>query len=317
MRAVVYDRYGGPEVLRLVEVDRPTPGPGQVLVDVRAVGLNASDWETLRGRPAYSRIGGPFRPAVPTLGSDIAGVVAAVGPGVTRFAPGDRVFGDNLERKGGFAEYAIARDKVLLAIPDGLSFVDASTIPQSGVIALQGLRGRRPVRAGQRVLVNGAGGGTGSFAVRLAKLDGAEVTGVDRGDKLDFVRSLGADHVVDYTRDDYTRTGPYDVVLDLVAYRGVLAYRRALAPGGRYRFVGGSVPTLLRVLVLGRLTGRDVGVLAVRPNPADLLAVTELARPGGPLAPIVDRVYPLDQVAEALRHQGEGHARGKVVVSLE
>jgi NADPH:quinone reductase-like Zn-dependent oxidoreductase len=317
MRAWVYDRYGGPEVLRLSEVERPAPGPGQVLVEVRAVGLNASDWESMRGRPAYARIGGAFRPAGPTLGSDIAGVVAAVGSGVTRFAPGDRVFGDNLERKGGFAEYAIAREQVLAAIPDDLSFVDASTIPQSGVIALQGLRGRKPVRVGQRVLVNGAGGGTGSFAVRLAKLDGAEVTGVDRGDKLDFVRSLGADHVLDYMRQDFTRTGPYDVVLDLVAYRGVLAYRRALAPGGRYRLVGGSVPTLLRVLTLGRLTGRDIGVLAVRSNLTDLLAVTELARPGGPLAPTVDRVYPLDEAVAALRHQGEGHARGKVVVSLE
>lgn len=316
MKAVVYDRYGGPEVLRMAEVERPEPGPGEVLVAVRAVGLNASDWETLRGSPAYSRIGGLRRPARATLGSDIAGVVAAVGPGVTRFAVGERVFGDNLERKGGFAEYAIAREKVLAAIPAGLSFVDASVLPQSGVIALQGLRGRHPVRPGQRVLINGAGGGTGSFAVRLAVLDGAEVTGVDRGDKLDFVRSLGAAHAVDFTRDDFTRTGPYDLVLDLVAHRGVRAYRRALAPGGRYRYVGGSMGTLLRVLLLGRLSGRDIGLLAVRPNVPDLLTVTDLARPGGPLAPIVERTWPLDEVAAALRYQGDGHARGKLAVTV-
>ena len=271
MKALVYERYGPPESLRFEEVDRPDPGEGEVLVKVRAVSLNASDWETLNGKPLYARIGGPRRPRFRTLGSDIAGPVETNGPGATRFAPGDEVFGDNLARMGGFAEYAIVREKDLAPKPAGLSFVEAAAIPQSGVIALQGIRRHGDVRAGQKVLINGAGGGAGSFAVQLAKLAGAEVTGVDNAGKLDFMRSLGADHVVDYTRADFTRNGErYDLVLDLVAHHSVLAYRRALAPDGRYLYVGGSVATLLQVLLLGPL---------VRPQDPDAGRPTERTRP--------------------------------------
>jgi NADPH:quinone reductase-like Zn-dependent oxidoreductase len=309
VKAVVHDRYGPPEDMRTVDVPPPRPGNGQVLVRVRATSLNLSDWEALVGRPAYARIG-----RRPILGSDIAGVVEAVGPGVTGFGPGDEVFGDNLEHKGGFAEYAVARATAMASKPAGLSFEDAAALPQSGVIALQGTRRVRP---GQRMLVNGAAGGAGSFAVQLAKRAGAEVTGVDRGDKLDFVRSMGADHVVDYTRTEFTRTGErYDHILDLVASRGPWACRRALAPGGRYRAVGGPVRTLLGLVFLGPLTGRRIGVLAVRPNTTDLLEVAELYRTGA-LRPVVERTFPLAEVPAALRHLGDGHARGKLVVTVD
>lgn len=314
MRAVVYDRYGGPEVLRLAEVPTPTPAEGQVLVRVAATSVNLSDWECLRGSPAYARIGGLRAPARRVLGSDVAGVVDAVGPEVTRFRVGDEVYGDNLALKGGFAELAVAPESALALKPSGLSFEAASTIPQAGAIALQGTR---PVTAGSRVLVNGAGGGSGSFAIQLAKLAGAQVTGVDNTAKLDFMRSVGADEVIDHTRDDFTRTGPYDVVLDLVAHRSVRAYRRALAPHGRYRCVGGSVGTMLRVLTLGPVLGlpgrRSIGVLAVKEGPDHFTPLAERCV-AGDVACHVDRTYPLDEVPAALAHVGEGRALGKVVV---
>jgi NADPH:quinone reductase-like Zn-dependent oxidoreductase len=321
MKAVVYERYGPPEVLRLADVDRPRPTGDQVLVEVRAVSVNASDWEGLRGRPAYARLGGLRRPRARILGSDLAGRVEAVGPQVTRFRPGDEVFGDNLALKGGFAQYACAREKALAVKPAGMSFEEAAALPQAGVIALQGIRTKGRVQAGQRVLVNGAGGGAGSFAVQLAALAGAHVTGVDNAGKLDFVRSLGADEVIDYARTDFTRTGErYDLILDLSAHRSAFAYRRALVPGGRYLYVGGSVPTLLQVLfvgpVIGGRAGRKVRMLVVQPNPTDLLTVARLCL-DGTIRTVIDRRYPLSEVPEALRHLGEGRAKGKLVVTLD
>ncbi len=242
MRAVVYDRYGPPDVLRIEEVPTPTPGPGQVLVEVVATSINLSDWECLRGTPFYARIGGLRTPARRILGSDIAGRVEAVGPDVTGVRPGDEVYGDNLALMGGFAEFALAPVKALAHKPQALSFVEASTIPQAGPIALQGTAGIGP---GQRVLINGGGGGSGSFAIQLAKRAGAHVTGVDNAIKLEHMQSMGADEVIDYRRQDWTKLQPHDRVLDLVAHRSVFAYRRSLAPGGRYRCVGGSVPALL------------------------------------------------------------------------
>jgi NADPH:quinone reductase-like Zn-dependent oxidoreductase len=316
MKAVVQERYGGPEVLRIDDVPVPTPGSGQVLVKIAATSINLSDWETLRGSPAYSRIGGLRTPRRPTLGSDIAGTVESVGRGVTRFRPGDPVYGDNLQLKGGFAEYAVAPESVLAPKPAGLTFAEASTIPQAGPIALQGAAG---AAEGRRVLVNGAGGGSGSFAVQLAKRLGAHVTGVDNAGKLAFIASLGADEVLDYRVDDFTRgREPYDLVLDLVAHRSVFAYRRALARGGRYRCVGGTVPTLLRVLtigvVAGRLTGRRLGVLAVRTGPDRFGPMAELCV-AGDVSIHIDRTVGLDDVPEALALVGEGEALGKVVVT--
>jgi len=317
VKAVVYDRYGSPDVLRLEDVPMPSPGEGQVRMRVVAVSVNLSDWETLRGSPAYARIGGLRSPARRTLGSDLAGVVDAVGAGVTRFSPGDQVYGDNLTLKGGFAEYAVAPDSALAHKPAKLTFAEASTIPQAGAIALQGTS---RAAAGHRVLINGAGGGSGSLAIQLARHLGAHVTGVDNAGKLDFMRSVGADDVIDYGRTDFTRRAQaYDLILDLVAHRSVFAYRRALAPGGTYRCVGGSVPTLLRVLtvgsVVGRLTRRRIGVLAVKEGPAHFepLATRCLA---GEVRIHIDRTFTLDEVPAALAHVGEGRALGKVVIEV-
>jgi NADPH:quinone reductase-like Zn-dependent oxidoreductase len=288
MKAVVYTRYGPPDVLRLADVDKPAPGDGEVLVKVRAVSLNASDWEVLIGKPLYSRIGGPFRPGHATLGSDIAGRIEAVGPNVTRFEPGDDVFADNLSGMGGFAEYARIPEKLLARIPEGMDHAEAACLPQAGAIALQGIRDKGQVRAGQRVLVNGAGGGSGTYAIQLAKLDGAEVTGVDNAEKLEYLRSVGADHVIDYRSEDFTAGGrTYDLILDVAGYRSPRAYRRALNRGGRYLFVGGSMAPLIELIRAGKVTT------------------------------VIDRRYPLAEVSDALRYLGGGHAKGKVVIAVD
>jgi NADPH:quinone reductase-like Zn-dependent oxidoreductase len=316
VKAVVYDRYGCPDVLRVEDVPVPAPAAGQVRVRIAATSVNLSDWECLRGSPAYARIGGVRFPARRTLGSDIAGMVDDVGAGVSRFQLGDEVYGDNLRLMGGFAEYAVAPESALVHKPAQLTFAEASTIPQAGAIALQGTD---RAGTGRRVLINGAGGGSGSFAIQLAKRLGAHVTGVDNAAKLDFVRSVGADDVIDYRRDDFTRTTPpYDLIVDLVAYRSVFAYRRALAPGGTYRCVGGSVPTLLRLLtagwLVGRLTGRAIGILAVKQGPAHFEPLAALCVTGD-VRIHIDRTFGLDEVPAALSHVGEGRALGKVVVS--
>jgi NADPH:quinone reductase-like Zn-dependent oxidoreductase len=317
VRAAVHDRYGSPDVLRIEDVPVPAPGRGQVLVAVAATSLNLSDWEGLTGSPGYARLGGLRRPRRRILGSDIAGRVAEVGDGVTRFRPGDEVYGDNLALLGGFAEYAVAAESALAPKPAGLTFVQASTLPQAGAIALQGTVG---AAAGRRVLINGGGGGSGSFAIQLAKRAGAHVTGVDNAHKLDFMRSLGADDVLDFRREDFTRDrDPFDLVLDLVAHRSVFAYRRSLARGGRYRCVGGSVRALLRVVtagvVVGRATGRRLGVLVVRPGPESFTRLAALCE-SGEIGIHVDRTFALEDVAAALAHVGEGRALGKVVVEV-
>lgn len=316
MRAVVYDRYGPPDRLRMETVPTPTPDADQVLVEIEATSVNLSDWECLRGEPLYARIGGLRRPARRTLGSDIAGRVAAVGADVRRFRAGDEVYGDNLQRMGGFAEFAVAPESVLAHKPDGLTFAQASTLPQSGAIATQGTAG---VADGQRVAINGAGGGSGSFAIQLAKRAGAHVTAVDNARKLDFMRSLGADEVVDYARQDFTRLGPYDLVLDLVAHPSVAASRRALAPGGRYRCVGGPVRTMLQVLTVGaltgRATGRRMGVLAVKEGPDHFEPLAQRCV-DGQIDIHIDRTFSLDGVPGALAYVGEGRALGKVVVEM-
>jgi NADPH:quinone reductase-like Zn-dependent oxidoreductase len=283
---------------------------------VAATSVNLSDWECLRGSPLYARIGGLRSPARQILGSDIAGWVESVGAGVTRFRPGDEVYGDNLSLKGGFAEYAVVRESAVAVKPAGLTFAEASAIPQASAIALRGTVG---ATTGRRVLLNGGGGGAGSFAIQLAKGMGAHVTGVDNAGKLDFMRSLGADEVIDYRREDFTRLEPYDLILDLVAHRSVFAYRRALVRGGQYRCVGGSVAALLRVLtvgsLVGRLTGRRLGVLTVRQGPAAFAPMADRCV-AGDIKIHIDRTFGLEDVAEALAHVGEGRALGKVVVEM-
>ncbi len=316
MKAVVYDDYGPPDVLRVEEVPMPSPAAGQVRVKVAATSINLSDWECLRGSPSYARLGGLRTPASRTLGSDIAGVVDEVGEGVSRFRLGDEVYGDNLALKGGFAEYAVAAESSLAHKPAELTFAAASTIPQAGAIALQGTK---HAAAGRRLLINGAGGGSGSFAIQLAKRLGAHVTAVDNAAKQEFMRSLGADEVIDYRRDDFTRaTTQYDLILDLVAHRSVFAYRRALAPGGMYRCVGGSTRALLRVLtggwVVGRATGRSIGVLVIHEGPEHFEPLAALCV-SGDVKIHIDRVFTLEEAPAALAHHGEGRALGKVVVA--
>ena len=317
MRAVVYDRYGPPEVLRIADVATPTPRAGEVLVRVVATSVNLSDWEGLHGLPAYARFGGLFAPKRHILGSDIAGVVERVGDGVTRFRVGDAVYGDILTVKGGFAEYAVAPASALALKPAALTFAQASTLPQSGAIALQAVARARP---GERMLLNGAGGGTGAFALQLAAASGVHVIGVDNAGKLDFMRALGADEVIDYRTDDFTQHGPYDLIVDLVARRSVFAYRRALSPGGRYLIVGGTARALLRVMTIGALigvmTGRRLGVLAVRTGPAHFEPLAERCV-AGEVRIAIDKVFTLDEVPQALRYVGTGQALGKVVIAID
>jgi NADPH:quinone reductase-like Zn-dependent oxidoreductase len=320
LKAIVYTEYGSPDVLQIKEVEKPNPADDEVLVKIQAVSLNRSDWEGLIGKPLYARIGGLLKPRRQILGSDIAGRVEIAGKNIERFQPGDEVFGDILDSMGGFAEYVCVRERFLAPKPAGMSYEEAATFPQAAVIALQGIRDKGQVQPGQSVLINGAGGGTGVFAIQLAKLYGAEVTGVDNSGKLDFMRSLGADHVIDYTREDFTKSGKeYDLILDLVAHRSVFAYQRALRPNGSYFFVGGSVATLFQILLLGpwisRTTGKNIRFLAVRPNLKDMIYMTELCA-GGKVVPIIDRRYPLSEVPVALQYLGEGHAKGKVVITL-
>jgi NADPH:quinone reductase-like Zn-dependent oxidoreductase len=321
MKAIVQSKYGSPDVLQLEEVEKPTPRDDEVLIKVHAVSINGSDWEGLRGKPLYARIGGLRKPSNKILGSDIAGRVEMVGRNAREFQPGDEVFGETMVYRGGFAEYACAPEKGLARKPASLTFEAAATIPQGGVIALQGMRDQGRVQPGRKVLINGAGGSAGMFAVQLAKSYGAEVTGVDNTGKLDFIRWLGADHVIDYTREDFTKTGKqYDLILDLVAHRSVFALKRALRPNGSYFFVGGSVAILFQVLLLGpwirRTSGRNIRLLAVQPNRKDLVSITELCE-AGKVIPMIDRRYPLSEVPNALRYVGAGRARGKVVITME
>jgi NADPH:quinone reductase-like Zn-dependent oxidoreductase len=275
MKAIVYNEYGSPDILKLEEVQKPTPADNQLLIKVHAVSINRSDWEGLTGKPLYTRIGGLFKPRDKILGSDIAGTVEAVGKDIKQFKPGDEVFGLILNYGGGFAEYACKSEKALALKPAGMTFEEAAAVPQAAFIALQGIQEKGKVLPGQKVLINGAGGGTGAFAIQLAKLAGAEVTGVDNTEKLELMRSLGADHVIDYTKQDFTKNGQqYDLILDVIAYhRSVFAYQRALAPNGSYFMAGGSVATIFQMLILGplikRITSKNIKLLVVQTDSKD------------------------------------------------
>jgi len=321
MKAIVYHNYGSPDVLKLEEVQKPTPADNQLLIKVYAVSVNRSDWEGLIGKPLYARIGGLRKPSNRILGSDIAGTVEAVGKDVKQFKPGDEVFGLMLNYGGGFAEYACMSEGALALKPAGMTFEEAAAIPQAAFIALQGIRDKGQVQPGQKVLINGGGGGAGTFAVQLAKLAGAEVTGVDNTEKLELMQSLGADHVIDYTKEDFTKNGQqYDLILDVIAHRSVFAYKRALRPNGSYFMAGGSVATMFQMLLLGpwirRTTGKKIRLLLVQTDPKDLVYITELIE-SGKVVTVIDKQYPLSEAAEALRYLGEGHAKGKVVITVE
>jgi NADPH:quinone reductase-like Zn-dependent oxidoreductase len=321
MKAIVYTEYGSPDVLQLKEVAKPAPTDDELLIRVQAVSINGSDREALTGRPLYTRIGGLRKPRHQILGSDIAGRVEMVGKNIREFQAGDEVFGEIPGYYGGFAEYVCVPEKTLARKPTRMTFEEAAAVPQAGVIALRGICAKGQVRPGQKVLINGAGGSAGSFAVQLAKLCGAEVTGVDNSGKLDFLRSLGADQVIDYTKEDFTRNGKqYDLILDLIAHRSVFAYARALRPNGTCFFVGGAVSVLFQILLLGPLIrmvkGKNIRLLIVPQNREDLVSIAELCE-AGKVIPIIDRQYPLSEVPEALRYVGEGRHKGKVVITFE
>jgi NADPH:quinone reductase-like Zn-dependent oxidoreductase len=321
MKAILYDQYGSPDVLHFKEVDKPTPRDNELLIRVHAVSVNRSDWEGLVGKPFYVRIGGLIRPRDKILGSDVAGKIEAVGKDIKKFKPGDEVFGLMLNYGGGFAEYACKSENAMALKPAGMTFEEAAAIPQAAFIALQGIRAKGQVKAGQKVLINGAGGGTGTFAIQLAKLAGAEVTGVDNAEKLDLMRSLGADHVIDYTKEDFTKNGQqYDLILDVIASRSIFACKRALKPNGNYFMAGGSVATMFQSLLLGplirRMTSRNIKLLVVQTDSKDLVVMTELIE-SGRVKLVIDKLYPLSKTADAVRYLGEGHAKGKVVITVQ
>jgi len=324
MRAAVRDRYGPPDVVRVEEVERPSPVDDQLLVRVEVASVNRADLDGIQPRPAFVRlVWGLRRPRNPRIGIDVAGVVEAVGPGATRFRVGDRVYADLFGAgQGSFAEYVCAPERAFLPIPDGLRSEDAATLPHSAILAIQGLRRRdgRTPGAGDHVLVIGASGNVGPFAVQLAKHYGAEVTGVCRGSKMDFVRSLGADHVIDYETTDHTTTGErYDWILDTDSHHSVLAERRVLRRGGVYVTLGGTTWPLLGAMVLGPVvsaaTGRSMGLMLWwKPSdPTDMATLADLVT-RGIVTPRIDRTFPLSEVVDALRWVDDGHARGKVLV---
>lgn len=327
MKAAVRDVYGGPEVVRIEEVDRPTPTGSQVLVRVRAASVNRADLDGLYPRWQFTRLFlGLRRPRARRLGVDVAGVVEAVGPAATRFKPGDQVFADLFAfGASAFAEYVCVAERAFAPIPAGMDFDEASTLPHSAVLAMQSLRLRdgRTIRPGDRVLIVGASGNVGPFAVQIAKSMGAEVTGVCRTEKVEFVRSLGADHVIDYTVVDCTRTGErYDWIVDVDARHSIFRWQKVLRPRGVYVTLGGSTAWLLPSMLIGPLvrlaSGKPMGLLLWwKPfNAADVERLRE-AFAAGTLRPRIDRRFPLAAVVEALRHVDEGRARGKVVVTMD
>ena len=320
MQAVIYEQYGSPDRLHLVDLPKPSPSEDEVLVKIHAVSINGADTEGLVGKPLYARMRGLFSPGQTILGSDIAGRVELTGKNVRKFQVGDEVFGEIPGYHGGLAEYVCLPEKALAHKPASLSFEEAAAIPQAGVIALQGIRLKGRVQPGQQVLINGAGGSAGSFAIQLAKLDGAEVTGVDHTHKLEFMRSLGADHVIDYNREDFSKTGKqYDLIFELIARRSVFAYQRALKSGGTCWIVGGSVATLFQVMLLGpriaKKSGKNIQMLMVPQNSKELLTITELCS-AGKIRPLIDKVYPLKEAPQAFRYILTNQAKGKIVIIM-
>ena len=320
MKAIVMTKYGSPDVLKLQEVEKPTPGDDEVLVKVSAASVNAGDWHIMRGKPFLARFltGGFRKPKYAILGSDIAGRVEAVGVNATQFQPGDEVFGGI--GYGGFAEYASVRESKLLLKPANISVEAAAAVPVAALTALQALRDTGQVKAGQKVLINGASGGVGTFAVQLAKAFGAEVTGVCSTRNLEMARRCGADYVIDYTKEDFTRNGrQYDLIIDIAANHSVSDYKRALKPEGICVSTGFSTMFhLIKSRLLGSLASRTgskkFASFLARLNQDDLLLLKELLE-SGKVVPAIDKCYPLSRGAEAMRYFGEEHARAKVIIS--
>jgi NADPH:quinone reductase-like Zn-dependent oxidoreductase len=321
MKAIVYTKYGPPDVLQLKEIEKTTPNDDEVLIKVQAASANAADWHDMRGKPFFIRLmgGGLLKPKNKRLGIDIAGRIEAVGRNVKQFRPGDEVFGFS---QGGFAEYVCAHENSLALKPISTTFEEAAAIPVAAVTALQGLRDKGKIQPGQKVLINGASGGVGTFAVQIAKSFGTEVTAVCSTRNLDMVRSIGADQVIDYTQEDFTKSGQrYDLILAVNGYHPISAYKRALSSKGIYVMAGGTMAQFFQVMFLGpwiSMTGsKKMGFMGVaKPNKEDLDYLKELFE-AGKVAPVIDRHYTLSEVAEAIRYLEEGHAKGKVVITVE
>ncbi len=323
MKAIVYTRYGPPEVLRLEEVEKPAPRGDEVLVRVRAVSLNKLDHIMMRGEPFIVRLmaSGLLRPKRPILGADVAGQVEAVGEGVHRFEPGDEVFG-LVHGRGGLAEHVCAPEGDFALRPAKVTAEAAATVPIAALTALYGLREKGNVQNGQKVLINGASGGVGTFATQIAKAFGAEVTAVCSTSHMDTARSMNADEVIDYTKEDFTLNGTkYDLILGVNGYRSIFDYRRALKPRGTYVMLGGSGGQIAQALLLGRLLSRAKGkrmdhLGSWEPNVQDLALIAELIG-AGKVVPVIEKRFPLGQAAEAFRYLGKGHADGKIIITME
>lgn len=323
MKAIVYTEYGPPDVLELRDVEKPSPKDNEVLVKVHAASVNYPDWGLLRGKPFLVRMmnGGLLKPKNQILGADIAGRVETVGRNAGQFRPGDGVFGDiSACGFGSFAEYVSVSEDALALKPAATTFAEAAAAPMAAVVALQALREKGHIQSGQKVLIYGASGGIGTFAVQIAKSFGAEVTGVCSTRNVELVSSIGADRVIDYTKEDFAQNEQrYDLIVTTAGYRSIFDYRRALSPNGTYVVTGGAMAQIFQPMLLGpwiSMTGsRKIGNLSAKPNQKDLVFIKELLEQGK-IKPVIDRSYPLTEVAEALRYYGEGHSRGKVVISV-
>lgn len=324
MKAIVYTKYGSPDVLELKEVEKPKPNDTEVLIKIVAASVNAAEWHIVRGKPLVMRLMGFgfLKPKQTIPGAAIAGRVEAVGRNVKQFQPGDEVFGDLSECGwGGFAEYVCASENAVALKPSNLTFETAATVPLAAITALQGLRDKGKIQPGQKVLINGASGGVGTFAVQIAKSFGAEVTAVCSTRNMDMMHSLGADHVIDYSQEDFTQNGQsYDLIIAANGYHSISEYKRALNPKGTYVMTGGSTAQMFQAILLGRwismIGSKKMGNLMAKPNQKDLLFLKELLE-GGKVKPVIDRCYPLSEVSEAIRYLEEGHAKGKVVIIVE
>lgn len=316
MKAITFTSPGPPPVFRLVEIEKPIPKDDEVLVKVHATGVNSWDWELAPKKPSGVYLGKRANPQYRIMGADVAGVVEAVGKDITRFKPGDEVFGDLCESGwGGYAEYVCAMEKALIPKPDFMTFEGAAATPQAGLLALQGLRKFGEIKPGHKILINGAGGGVGSFAIQIAKLYGAEVTGVDSAEKSEMMRSLGADYTIDYRKEDFTNNGQqYDLIIDMKGRRSISAYKRSLRPKGRCFLVGGNMSVMLKVVFFGSFGSKKVKLVLYKPN-KNLDTLADLIKTGK-VKPIIDRLYPLTEVAAAIKYLGEGHVKGKVVINL-
>lgn len=322
MKAIVCRKYGTVDVLKMEELPIPAPGPDEVLIKVKYASVNSWDWDSVRGKPLIVRLfTNPFRPLYKILGADISGIVESIGKNVKYLKPGDAIMGDISGcHWGGFAEYVTASETALIKKPENLNFAEAAAIPQAGILAWQGLNQYGQIQPGQKVLINGAGGGVGSFAIQLAKMYGAEVTVVDTRDKFEFMRELGADYVMDYLNIDYTKSGKlYDLILDVNANRSLSQYKKCLSSDGGFVIVGGTMKTIIQAAISGMFSKKNsnkkLSLLIHKPNPMDLQTLSSLCEEGK-IKVMIDKEFPLSETAQAIQYLGDGKVKGKVVIKI-